>query len=347
MKRAGFLAVSLLLLMVVSVFAQPVEHIPPGRFWVTVDGDSTTVPYVSSHDLDGVHPELTRAVIFIPPGPRDVINMAQRVVGAGNQAGVSDTTFYAGLQFLLLNDLQAHGLEGSDIAYWNFQDWGDGNLSRTTPAAPRDVFVSSYTFLDSLVVLTDQICPNLNCIVICGNSEAGQYIARYQAVTRIPTEYPDLPPILFTPMNSGNFLYVSRERMSSSGEIGVPCNLITTTIDYYNEYPYGLENLNEYAAESGIDYIREQYPNRWINHLAGSLDNGANSDNLPMALQGFNNNMRCKIIIQVHEAFYGYPLPRTQFFEIPGAGHSNIWNFSEIWYPLFHFTPPPDNRTDG
>lgn len=334
----------MLLMLPFTALSQPVENIGPERLWITSpEGDSTCVPYATSRPLDHVHPDVTRALVFLPAGPRDVIMAGNQVHTQANQAGVMDTSIVCGLQFLYLFDLVAWELEDTKIAYWAANRMWFGYPSRTTNDAPRDFLASSFTFQDSFFVKIMEACPNLNTLVFMGNSEASKFVQHYGAATRLPLENPDWPPFLFCPMNTGSVFYPSPERMDLDGDIVIPNDVWQSYVPTYNDYPFGLDNPNPYVAETGPQVIHDEYPNRWFNHVVGAQDDGTHADYPAEAMQGIHNFMRTLVLIDVLNYHYG-GLPRTNLYIVPGANHSNIWLFDEINEPLFYFTPPYDDN---
>ena len=70
---------------------------------------------------------------------------------------------------------------------------------------------------------------------------------------------------------------------------------ITRKLGEYNDYKYGLDDLNHYMSMMGIDSI-ERYSRRKIQYLIGSIDTGGTQDCESMT-QGSNRLERSLSII--------------------------------------------------
>ncbi len=119
--------------------------------------------------------------------------------------------------------------------YWS-GGWKEGNKSLD---AER---VSSFEALDLMVAA-------FGGVAVVGHSAGGQFVTRYAAGTRVEG-------LTFIAANPGSYMYLDATRP-----------LAGNCADY-NEYKYGLENLNTYMSTG----VAPDYPDRNVIYLLGSQD---------------------------------------------------------------------------
>jgi hypothetical protein len=160
--------------------------------------------------------------------------------------------------------------------------------------------------------------PQLQAVVIIGHSAGGQFVNRYVAGGEgcaNPTV-----EVRYVVMNPSSYLYVDgRRRSQETGRFEVP----ETGCDEYDDYKYGMRDLNAYMERVGADRIRGYLFERRTYYLAGgedtrrggSLDTGCQAN-----LQGPNRRARYANYREYAKLFEGWT---GSIFEIvPQVGHN-------------------------
>ncbi len=337
----GIILLLLLFVSVSHVTAQPLDIVAEDRFYITVDGYSVCVPFVSNRPLDIHQPEVNRIVVLLPGGSRDVVQMWEWYRVGAYQAEVLPSTMLVGIQFLLESDIEQNDLE-DEIAFWSHSGWQFGELSESTANHPRPVTVSSFTFMDSLISRVSEVNPQVDAIVISGGSAGAKYTHRYAAGNRVEALLNQTggPPMVYVSICNGSFVYLSEERRRVDGGFAAPDAVMRGFIPQFNRYPYGLEELNEYCAQTGAANIIAQYSEKYFFYIIGELDTGPNSDNQPMALQGWNNLQRNQFYDEYIGFNYG-EIGNQALVVIPDVGHDAdlILQHPLAWEALFYFIP--------
>jgi hypothetical protein len=91
----------------------------------------------------------------------------------------------------------------------------------------------------------------------------------------------------------------------------------------YNDWHYGLENVNPYIGAQDPDEVRAQLVRRDVVYLVGTEDTGSNllDQSCGAMLQGPNRYLRGLTLFSYMEAFY--PAHQHHIHEVPGVGHSS------------------------
>jgi hypothetical protein len=317
------------------------QFVADGRFYVTSGEESLCVPLVSNRPIDVPQPNVDRVVIVLPGGSRNVVQMWEEYRVAAFQAEVLESTMLVGMQFLIESDIEFYDLE-NDVAYWTHTGWHMGELSDSTTANQRPFSLSSYTFMDSLIYQIATVNPHVEAIVVSGPSAGAKYTQRYAAANRVESllGQQNGPPMIHVPIANGSFIYLSEHRRRVDGEFATPDQVMQGFIPQYNRFPYGLSELNEYCQETGEDYISSSYGEKYVFYIIGAIDNGPNSDNQPMAMQGWNNIQRNVFFYEHILSHYG-PEANHSLILIPGVAHEAdlILQNTLSWEPLFFFVP--------
>ncbi|MCK6370875.1 MAG: hypothetical protein L6Q83_06010, partial [Gammaproteobacteria bacterium] len=122
--------------------------------------------------------------------------------------------------------------------YWSSSGWKQGDQSKDSQR------VSSFEVLDRMVEM-------YHGVAVVGHSAGGQFVTRYAAGTR-------LQGLTFIVANPSSYLYLDRSRPFGSA----------MTCRDYNEYRYGLEDLNDYMSAG----VARDYAERDVIYLLGDRD---------------------------------------------------------------------------
>ena len=159
--------------------------------------------------------------------------------------------------------------------------------------------------MDSLIAHLLIILPNLQDIALVGNSAGGQFVNRYAAGSDQEGE----GKIRYIVSAPSSYVYMDEYRY---GEYLFPINWeLPEDCVGYNNYKYGLDDLNHYMSMMGIDSIRERYSRRKIQYLIGTIDTGGTQDCESMK-QGSNRLERSIIYYNYLQYFYGSQIVDNQ-----------------------------------
>jgi len=257
------------------------------------------------------NPTVRRAVIVVHGNGRDADRYYDRLVAAAKaESRLHDAALLAP-HFRTEEDGPS-----PHEHYWSSQGWKIGNKSRD---AGR---VSSFAVMDELLARicsnTRKIFPALQAVVIVGHSAGGQFVNRYAAGGQ---DCPDpAVEVRYVVMNPSSYLYVDARRESAlGGGFAVPA----PDCEDYDEYKYGLADLNAYMKRVGPERIRKNLFEREIYYLAGSEDvkPGKSLDtSCPAGLQGPDRVARHASYRRYRELFDDWT--GSVFATIPGVGHS-------------------------
>lgn len=277
------------------------------RQWSLASGGQ--VSYFASHALDS-SAAITRAVVVVHGNRRDADRYFESVIGAVAAEGATERVAIFAPHFPTQEDDPLPGEHR-----WSSHGWKIGHKSKDEGRA------SSFGVVDSML---EAICgqgrkafPALQRVTIAGHSAGGQFVQRYAAggsqcsAPEIETRY--------LVMNPSSYLYIDgRRRVEPGGDFVVP---ISGCADY-DEYKFGLRDLNAYMQRKGAERLRENLFERNVYYLAGgddtrrskSLDKRCEAD-----LQGRHRLERFENFRDYSKTFEGWKAAR--FLVVPDIGH--------------------------
>jgi len=181
--------------------------------------------------------------------------------------------------------------------------------------------------MDTLLYQLAMNNPVLTQIVFVGFSAGGQFVNRYaggnDVTERIFQEF-NLS-IRYIVGSPSSYLYMNNERRINGAvdQFSVPSGC-----SGYNDYKYGLNDLNNYMSIAGSDSIRIRYSRREVIYLIGGSDDGGTTDCQSMA-QGNHRYERSIIYFNYLHYYFGSEiLGRHQHAVIPNIDHDsyNVFN---------------------
>jgi pimeloyl-ACP methyl ester carboxylesterase len=263
--------------------------------------------YYRNYPIDAPNANITRLVVVVHGMSRTAWNAFDAMVGAASGSGVLVETLIVAPY---LRETQ-----------WG-EGWRQGDPSLWTWTWPYFPLVSSFAAIDELVlaIADHSLFPALRDVVIAGHSAGGQFTQRYAATSRIEYSRPTLQ-FRYVVANPSSYMYLNDRRPSATGTFIVP-----TGCSGYNDYKYGLEDRNAYAAQVSDAEILGQYPAREVTYLLGGSDNfddGTMETNCQANLQGPHRLARGTFYHQ-HMLIYS-PGNYHRRVVVPGVGH-NAWN---------------------
>jgi hypothetical protein len=293
-----------------------VEEICPGRFAVSAAG---AIPVCSTKPLQLGDPTITRAIVVVHGSGRDAPASLQKVRDSANAEGVTDALIIAP-QFLTEGDVAGWSL-ASNVLFWGESGWKQGDGSVSTAAHPRAGSVSSFAAVDAILLrLTSRLAyPNLRTVIVTGHSAGGQFTNRFAAGS--PAEAwlraSGITTVRYAIANPSSYLYMTLLRPR------VPILCLN-----YNNYRYGLADLNPYMATVGAGTIKARYGERQVTYLLGADDDDADGEGLDESCaanaQGASRLARGTSYFGFLDDFYGSGVyTRHTKRVVPGVGHSS------------------------
>jgi pimeloyl-ACP methyl ester carboxylesterase len=268
------------------------------------------VPLYRTHALTS-DPEIERAVIVIHGNRRDPDRYFEALIAAARTESRLANTLLLAPHFQTAKDEPARGQH-----YWSSSGWKIGNRSRD---AAR---ISSFAVLDELL---KTICPNdpkslsiLKKIVIVGHSAGGQFVQRYAAggagCANSSVE------VRYVVMNPSSYLYPDgRRRADGEG----PFRNHQFGCWEYDDYKYGLRDLNAYMKAVGEARLLARLFGRSVYYLAGEDDLRLDSSSLDKSCEG---NLQGPQRLARHQNYRDYSKlfedwRGSVFLTIPSIGH--------------------------
>ena len=291
------------------------------RLFIYQNGDSLGLPYYSNLSLNEVHDDTKLAIVVLHGASRNADDYYDRMYAVVNGVGM-DSTIIIAPQFLRTGDLDVHNLS-EDVLYWtNTTNWTAGYTSGNTSNHNRPFTISSYSIMDTLLYRLAMNNPILNQMVFVGFSAGGQFVNRYvggnDVTDRIFQEFNlSMRYIVGSP---SSYLYMNDERRieGTVDQFAVPSGC-----SGYNDYKYGLDDLNNYMSTAGSDSIRIRYSRREVIYLIGGSDNEGTTDCQSMA-QGNHRYERSIIYFNYLQYYFSSEiLGRHQHAIIPNIDHDS------------------------
>jgi hypothetical protein len=298
------------------------------NFKYTKKNHTLSIPCCWSHPLDAQDENIERAVIVVHGVLRNADEYFPHMMEAVRVAGVESNTLVIAPQFLLEEDVAEFEL-ADDVIFWGGETgegWKKGDDSLSTEDHPRPVAVSSFEVVDRMVeqVALKGTFPNLKHVIVIGHSAGGQYVNRYAAGTRVGDSLSEGIQLRFIVANPSTYVYFNEERRlpETTNEFAVPENADPD----YNNYKYGLDNLNAYMAAVDVETIRARYPKKDVVYLLGGEDiKEAHLEQTANAmLQGQHRLERGQVYYHYLKHAFGEGITQTQKIAIiPCVGHDH------------------------
>jgi len=335
----------MLIIMSTHSFASGVEEIAPRRFQFQVDETTVSVPFHCNYDINLTQPSITRVIIAIHGMHREsrvAYDNIQYAATLEDEGTVANCLILAP-QFLIEKDINRWALDTQHL-FWKQKHWFCGGMSRSSSENPRSAHISSFAILDSLVGHLVSVLPNLETIVLTGNSGGGRMIQRYALAGVAQNYYPDYT-FIYAFSNPGNYCYLGPERPTSDGanSFALPADNTVESCPQYNTYPYGLEGLNEYLAQSNVEQMLEWYAERNVAILLGENDNDPNARALDNSCEGRlqgNHRVQRGMYYYYHtlSIYEGGTLPNHALHVVDDARHPGAEMFPTPIYRHYLFS---------
>lgn len=278
----------------------------------------------------GVHRGVTRGYVMVHGTNRNAEDYFRWALASTAAADRLDTTAVVAPHF----KARTQAGKGDPVEpgewYWTNEGWKAG-LGALNGA------VTSFDAMDRILECFNDSTrfPDLKEVVVAGHSAGGQFVQRYAVFNR---QEPRMRiRVRYVPANPSSYAYLDEFRLSQGGVCSPQGGCTGEFTKYwdagncttYNQYRYGLENLEGYAAGMDPEQLRRQFAARDVTYLVGELDTRTDDPTLdrscPAQAQGPNRRER-------GITFWNYMRLRFQAphrFDIaPGCGHAAVCVFS-------------------
>lgn len=260
--------------------------------------------YCANGTIDDPPPEVRRVVFVVHGNDRRPCGVAGAVLAGATDAQRRQTLVVAP-RFATAEDTKDRSAE----LYWTFYGWSQGDES-VSPGGR----ISSYAVLDELIRRVGN-----RSVVVAGFSGGGQFVNRFAAGS---ASQPDR----FVIANPSSYLYFSPARPGTTAEDLTRC-------PGYNDYRYGLNQLNPYMAATGGKGLTERYGKRSIVYLLGDRDRDPRSSSMDKScganLEGPNRLERGQRYWAYLASVFGPDIgTRQQLHLVPGVAHDPVGMFT-------------------
>ena len=262
-KNVLLLTLATLLTAIASSIAQ-VNEVANTTFTISVEGEALKIPYYFTKPLDELNNDVNTLVISQHGTNRNAADYRLSMFTAAVEANKKDQSLVIAPQFLREIDINTFNLP-DDYLFWSNNGWKVGDLSRNTDSNPRPARISSFEVMDRMImsVLNSGNFPNIDKIVLAGFSAGGQYMNRYAASNLIHDEVKQTFDIEMEYMVGApsSYVYMNDERrvMGTTDEFEAGAS---GSCPEFNEYKYGLNDINTYLSITGPNAIIAQYKTR-------------------------------------------------------------------------------------
>jgi len=278
MRKKYSIIMFIILLNTLSVFGS-IYNVPAYRISFQVDSHIVKIPYYRNFSLGSNSETVNHAVIVIHGISRNAESYYNAMLDAAWKGRALNTAhFIMAPQFLIEDDMQQYNLD-PEVLFWESSGWPQGDLSISTLSFPTPVLLSSYSVMDSILLRLAQTYTKLDTVVIAGHSAGGQFVQRYAAGNPLDSVllHNYGIHIRYIVANPSSYVYLNNERhvQGTTDQFAVP-----QTFCKFNDYKYGLENLNSYMFDIGVEQIQAQYSKRDIIYMLGEEDNDPDDSTL-------------------------------------------------------------------
>ncbi len=284
-----------------------------------------------THALQGgVHRGVTRGYVMVHGTNRNAEDYFRWALASTAAADRLESTAVVAPHF----KARTQGGKGDPVEpgewYWTNEGWKAGLQALNGG-------ITSYDTMDRILECFNDATrfPDLKEVVVAGHSAGGQFVQRYAAFNR---QEPKMRVrVRYVPANPSSYVYLDGLRLSQGGVCSPQGGCTGEFNRYwdaencttYNQYRYGLEKLEGYAAGMDPDQIRRQFVARDVTYLVGELDTRTDDPTLdrscPAQAQGPNRRER-------GTTFWNYMRLRYQaqhgFAIAPGCGHAAVCVFA-------------------
>lgn len=208
--------------------------------------------YYTSSELTKTNSTIDTAIISIHGSERNADTYFNTMVGIATKLARANSTLVIAPHYKLSSDkLLPKEMTFTDEGWLS----GDPSLVNKT--------LSSFEVMDYLVSLVAKNFPNVKTLVLTGHSAGGQFVQRYAIGSISQITFKNIH-FKYVVANPGSYAYLNAKR-----NFVIP----QAPACAYNNYKYGLDNLNAYMKRIPTKTLVALYINRDVTYMLGELDN--------------------------------------------------------------------------
>ena len=266
-----------------------------------------TFDYYSSFPLDSIW-NVTGAIIVIHGFNRNADEYFENMLSVVQSLDLEDRIIVIAPDFSTQDD----NPDDQEIL-WTSNSWKVGSLSVYKTNKQQ---LSSFSVIDKIItdLNNEQNYPDLNTILVTGHSAGAQYTYLYSATNPVENTLNN-KELLYAVANSSSYLYLNELREADSNYY------IPSDCNNYNDWPFGLEDRNNYASNSSASEIIDQAIQRNVNYFNGLLDTASLAYGCEYTLQGANRLDTGQRYFDFLN--YYFPNHSHSFNTVSGASHDN------------------------
>jgi hypothetical protein len=279
------------------------------------EGSKLNFNFYSSYDItnqDYYFPKITTAIIVVHGAGRDSDEYFRYLTDVIKLHGKQEQVLIISPSFKISSEAASNEL------FWSQNGWRAGNTSNNNTTTNY----SSFTIVDALVDLLkdEKKMPELKNIIVTGHSSGALFTHLYASGNR-KEEAKGKHTYSYIVANSQYFFYPGPQRYNRElREFTIPDNC-----PGYQNWPYGLNNLNSYMKELSPTAIVQQFLERKVFYLLGNQDivttGSLNTNDCAATLLGIHRFDRGNKMYEYLETFYKGTHNHSRFI-VPGVGHS-------------------------
>lgn len=259
-----------------------------------------TMEFFSSFDIlrqDAVWGKIKGAVIVVHGNNRNANEYFNWMATAMLNQNLQNEVVFIAPHFKTNDDINGN----TNLIYWSSNGWKRGFSSNNITTETY----SSYDIVDTLIARLGDPAhfPFMENIVVTGHSSGAQFTGLY-AASSPAEETLDGINMHYLIANNQYFFYPGLERWDS----GANQFQIPTGCTSYTNWPFGTDSPTNYMSRFTDQEIRNNYTNRKLTYLLGTLDiftNGTlNTSDCGAVLLGENRFDRGEKMFLYMETFY-------------------------------------------
>lgn len=260
--------------------------------------------YYTNYDLNADLSHVENVIVVVHGLSYDALDqfttMNNTVAGIGKEAN----TLVVSMLF------KKASLASAGELYWNNASWRNGYQSASSDA------LGSYFLMDYMVnSLILNRAANVSKVIIAGHSAGGQFSGRYGVQSNLERVGVDF---YYVVANPSSLLYPVPERWNASNSSWE----LNTSCSGYNNYPYGLENINNsYGDNIGANVIQNRFAMKNFVYLLGTADLGSADNSCGANLMGSSRYERGTWYYDMVTQFY--PTNNHDKVLVPNIAHDH------------------------
>ena len=338
--------------------------------WITYGRGPARSRIYTTYRIDAYNPEIKRALILVHGANLAAGYFFRHGTAAADLAGALDNTIVISAYFLDPYVGTRHRAEPEWLRQPHEVVWPEGHTSwKAGGMSVTDPELSSFDYVDAMVrkLADKKVFPNLTKIVIAGFSAGGQFVNRYEMANKLdgtlngvamsyvvgdPSSFAWPAAVRPLPVGDASPNTPLQAYNESIGKDGTKAHTQFTYGSFdgakaptYDDWPYGLKNLNGYVAGMSADQLRRNLVTRSVTYVEGQVDTLPISgfDSSPNAeAQGPQRRARGEAFVVYVDHYLG---AKQKLLIAPGCSHnSRCVLTADNVLPLL-FPPPPGPAT--